>query len=31
MSVFNLENNIYVKIDNHWFDLTDYNTHHGGQ
>jgi cytochrome b involved in lipid metabolism len=27
---FNIKNNIYVKIDNHWFDLTVYDTHPGG-
>jgi cytochrome b involved in lipid metabolism len=31
MWAFNIKNNIYVKIDNHWFDLTDYKTHPGGQ
>lgn len=28
--MFPLENKIYVKIDNYWFDLTNYNDHPGG-
>jgi cytochrome b involved in lipid metabolism len=28
--MFNLNDKIYVKIDNHWFDLTNYKIHPGG-
>lgn len=28
--MFPIENKIYVKIEDHWFDLTEYNTHPGG-
>jgi cytochrome b involved in lipid metabolism len=28
--MFPIEDKIYVKIEDHWFDLTEYNTHPGG-
>ncbi len=29
--MFDVDDKIYVKIDNHWFDLTNYNSHPGGK
>jgi cytochrome b involved in lipid metabolism len=28
--MFNYTDKIYIKIENHWFDLTDYKEHPGG-
>jgi len=28
--MFIVDDKIYVKIDDHWFDLTEYNSHPGG-
>jgi cytochrome b involved in lipid metabolism len=28
--MFPIDNKIYIKIDNHWFDLTNYKDHPGG-
>ena len=29
--MFQLDNKIYIKIDNFWFDLTNYTDHPGGK
>jgi cytochrome b involved in lipid metabolism len=29
--MFPIDDKIYIKIDNHWFDLTNYNDHPGGK
>ena len=28
--MFTIDDKIYIRIDNHWFDLTDYKDHPGG-
>jgi cytochrome b involved in lipid metabolism len=28
--MLDLDNKIYIKVDNHWFDLTNYKDHPGG-
>lgn len=28
--MFPLEGKLYIKLDSHWFDLTEYSTHPGG-
>jgi cytochrome b involved in lipid metabolism len=28
--MFSLDDKIYIRIDNHWFDLTNYKDHPGG-
>ena len=29
--MFDLTDKIYIKVENHWFDVTNYNNHPGGK